>query len=150
MQEIRDDLQVIEKLRASSPPTATPFFIGPGITPFPVEITVQLRPGTEVPSGSARITVVGIESDLGPEFGELRSRVGFILEGPHQGGLAQIFGVVDEDGFVCKAGINAEVGAPLLPGEKTRFWIVYQCGEGKRPQTLSLDGINFEFPQEGK
>ena len=106
-----------------------------------------LTPGSEVALGPARITVVGITSHLDPPAKPGESRVEFILEGPHPGALGQNFKVVDLDGFLCDAGINAEVGAPLGPGEKTRVWIYYKCAEGGTPYTLTLDGVTFEFPQ---
>jgi hypothetical protein len=106
-----------------------------------------LTPGTEVSLGPARITVVGITTQLDPPFKPGEARVEFILEGPHQGALGQKFKVVDRDGFVCDSGINAEVGASLGPGEKTRVWIYYKCAEGAIPDTLALDGVTFEFPQ---
>jgi hypothetical protein len=106
-----------------------------------------LTPGTEVSLGPARITVVGITTELDPPFKPGEARAEFILEGPHQGGLGFSFKVVDEDGFLCDAGINAEVGAPLGPGEKARVWIYYKCAEGAKPDTLTLDGVTFEFPQ---
>jgi len=105
-----------------------------------------LTPGTEVALGPARITVVGITTDLDPPFKPGEVRIEFILVGPHPGALGQNFKVVDQDGFLCDAGINAEVGAPLGPGEKTRVWIYYKCAEGAKPNTLSLDGVTFEFP----
>jgi hypothetical protein len=106
-----------------------------------------LTPGTEVSLGLARITVVGITTQLDPPAKPGEARVEFILEGPHQGGLAFEFKVLDQDGFLCDSGINAEVGTPLGPGEKTRLWIYYKCAEGARVDTLNLDGVMFEFPQ---
>ena len=94
---------------------------------------------------TARITVVGITSQLDPPFKPGESRAEFILEGPHPGGLGFAFKVLDEEGFLCEAGINAEVGAPLGPGEKTRVWIHYTCADGAKPDTLTLDGVTFEF-----
>ena len=55
--------------------------------------------------------------------------------------------MLDEEGFVCDAGINAEVGTRLGPGEKTRVWIYYKCTGAARPATLTLDSVTFEFPQ---
>jgi hypothetical protein len=115
-------------------------------TPVPEARAVPLKPGTEVQSGAARITVVGITTGLGPEFAPLRSRVDFIVEGPLGGALGSDFKVIDAGGFVCPSGINAESGAPLAAGEKTRFWILYGCAEGNEPKTLLLDWIRFEFP----
>jgi hypothetical protein len=105
-----------------------------------------LTPGTEVALGLAHITVVGITTDLDPPFKPGEARAEFILEGPHPGGLGFNFKVLDEDGFLCDAGINAEVGTRLGPGEKTRVWIYYKCTEGAKPASLSLDGVTFMFP----
>ena len=121
--------------------------IAPTGVPAPPFQTAPLTPGTEAALGLARITVVGTTSQLEPPAKPGESRVEFILEGPHPGALGQNFKVVDQEGFLCEAGINAEVGAPLGPGEKTRVWIYYKCAEGATPDTLSLDGVTFEFPQ---
>ena len=123
--------------------------IAPAATgvPTPEAKRAALTPGTEVALGPARITVVGITTQLDPPFKPGEARVEFILEGPHQGALGQKFKVVDRDGFVCDSGINAEVGAPLGSGEKTRVWIYCKCAEGATPDTVSLDGVTFEFPQ---
>jgi len=122
--------------------------IAPAATgvPTPEAKRAALTPGTEVALGPARITVVGITSQLDPPFKPGEARVEFVLQGPHEGGLAQEFKVLDQDGFLCDSGINAEVGAPLGPGEKTRVWIYYKCAEGGTPDTLTLDGVTFEFP----
>jgi len=137
----------IERLRADVDalsggvviPTAT---VVPGSEPKRAPLT----PGTEVSLGLAHITMVGITTDLAPPFKPGEARAEFILEGPYEGGLAFDFKVVDQDGFLCDAGINVEVGTPLGPGEKTRVWIYYKCAGTARPATLSLDGVTFEFP----
>ena len=139
IERLRADVQAMSS-RVSVP-------IAPTETPAAELHRATLTPGTEVALGPARITVVGITSQLEPPAKPGESRVEFILEGPHQGGLAQEFKVLDQEGFLCEAGINAEVGAPLGPGEKTRVWIYYKCAEGTRPNTLSLDGVTFEFPR---
>jgi hypothetical protein len=136
---LRDDVEAISS-RTSVP-------AAPGEVPAPDLKRAPLTPGTEVTLGRARITVVSITSELGPAFKPGEARVEFILQGPHEGGLAQEFKVVDQEGFLCESGINAEVGTPLGPGEKTRVWIYYKCAEGARPNTLSLDGVTFDFPQ---
>ena len=115
--------------------------------PTPEAKRVPLTPGTQASLGPARITVVGITTQLDPPFKPGEARVEFVLEGPHQGALGQEFKVVAQDGFVCDSGINAEVGAPLGPGEKTRVWIYYKCAEGATPGNLALDGVTFDFPK---
>jgi len=136
---LRDDVEAVTS-RTSVP-------IAPTGVPAPELQRAPLTPGTEVALGRARITVVGITTELGPSFKPGESRVEFILQGPHQGALAQDFKVVDQEGFLCESGINAEVGTPLGPGEKTRVWIYYKCAEGATPNTLNLDGVTFGFPQ---
>ena len=108
----------------------------PTVSPTPEPRTAPLTPGTRVASGAAFVAVAEVSN----------GRADFILEGPHPGAIGQDFKVTDENAFICEAGINAESGAPLGEGEKTRFWIVYTCAEGARAATLSLDSIRFEFP----
>ena len=119
-------------------PTPTPIAPTPSATPTPTPQPqpVPLTPGRQAESGGALITVEKVAS----------GRVDFTLEGPYPGALGVTFKVVDEDGFVCEAGINAESYDTLGEGEKTRFWILYTCQPGAQPATLSLDGVTFEFP----
>jgi len=135
---LRDDVEALSNRMMV--PTATE-------VPTPEAKRAPLTPGSEVSLGPARITVVGITTQLDPPSKPGEARVDFILEGPHPGALGQEFKVVDRDGFVCDSGINAEVGAPLGPGEKTRVWVYYKCAEGATPGNLTLDGIAFDFPK---
>jgi hypothetical protein len=136
----------VGRLRAEEAPISRT--VVPTPTGLPAEPKrAPLTPGTEVSWGRARLTVVGITTQLDPPFEPGQARVEFVLEGPHPGGFSSYFKVVDQDGFLCESGIGAEVGTPLGPGEKTRVWIVYRCAEGAKPATLSLDGATFEFPQ---
>ena len=130
VEEIRSVLQATPTPTPLAPtPSATP-------TPRPEPQPVPLTPGTQAESGDALITVEKVAN----------GRVDFTLEGPYDGALGVTFKVVDEDGFVCEAGIDAESYDTLEAGEKTRFWILYTCPPGARPATLSLNSITFEFP----
>lgn len=112
---------------------ATPIVVSGGsVTPTPNGGSITPR---EADSEGAHYTV----SDVRP------GRVEFILEGPHPGGLAQNFTVIDEEDFVCTAGINASPAAPLLEGQKAPFWIEYTCREGAKPKELRIDDLVFEF-----
>jgi hypothetical protein len=115
-----------------SPSTPTPV----AATPTPTATPVPLVVGASSKYGGGEITVDKISD----------GRVEFILEGPHRGALATNFKVLDEEGFVCEAGVGAESGVPLAAGEKTHFWIVYTCGDDRKAKTLSAGGLIFAFP----
>jgi hypothetical protein len=108
----------------------TPFV---STTPIPSK-TVELKEGTEVDYAGAHYTVTQVRP----------GRVEFILEGPHPVPLGQTFKVLDEEGFVCDAGINASPAAALAEGEKTRMYIGYTCRRGHTAQKLFLEGMTFE------
>ena len=65
-------------------------------------------------------------------------RIEFILYGPHPGGLANSFQVVDIEGSVCSAGINASPGVPLGPGDKVHMYIYFGCAADRPPKTVKL------------
>jgi hypothetical protein len=110
----------------------------PSVTSTPVrdDETVELKVGTELDYGGAHYTVTVVRP----------GRVEFELEGPHPGGPAHTFKVIDDEGFVCDAGINASPAVPLAEGEKTRMYIGYTCRTGHTAQKLVLEGITFEAP----
>src|SRR3990172_6064772 len=135
---LKEDLRSLQEYVGRDVGTV-PGFPQPYLSPTnpPPDQKAELREGESVTlDGGGTLTVGHIEGN----------RINFTIEGPNSGLIGDFLKAVDTEKFLCPVSMSLQLGQDLAEGEKTEFFFVPECAEGRRLDWLQIDDILFEVP----